>query len=40
MPRRYRALQGKMTALEALDRQAEAQAIHQELDEIMSKADS
>jgi len=40
MPRRYRALQGKMTALEALDRQSEAQAIHQELDEIMSKADS
>ena len=38
MPRRSRALKGKMTALEALDLQAEAKAIHKELDEIMSKA--
>lgn len=40
MPKRSRSLKGKMTALEALDLEEEAQAIHHELEEIMMKADS
>jgi tetratricopeptide (TPR) repeat protein len=39
MPKRSRSLKGKMTALEALDMQEDAQAIHHELQAILSKAD-